>query len=77
MAIELTRMVVGFIILLFHRQISDWVLEQERRTVVIFRQQGVPLPAPLTTETSRNLYFCLGTFVVLYQIVRIWLTLHR
>lgn len=75
MAIELTRMGFGFLILLFHRQISDYVLEQERRLVVVFRERGVPLPAAPTTEMSRNIYFGLGTFVVLYQIARIWLSL--
>ncbi len=77
MAIELTRMGVGLLILLFHRQIADYILEQERSLVVIFRQRGVPLPAAPSTETARNIYFWIGAFVVLFQILRIWLSLRQ
>jgi hypothetical protein len=77
MSIELTRMGIGLLILLFHRQIADYILEQERWLVVMFRQRGVPLPAVPSPETGRNIYFGIGTFVVLYQMCRIWLTLHR
>jgi hypothetical protein len=76
MAVELTRMLIGVLILVFHRQIADYILEQERSLVVLFQQRGIRLPAVPTTETGRNIYFCLGTFVVLYQAVRIWMALH-
>jgi hypothetical protein len=36
----------------------------------------VPVPAAPTTEMGRNIYFLVGTFVVLYEILRIWLMLH-
>jgi hypothetical protein len=76
MTVEFTRLACGLIILTFHRQIADWVMEQERALVVLFRQRGVPVPAAPTTETGRNIYFLVGTFVVLYEIIRIWLMLH-
>jgi hypothetical protein len=76
MAVEFTRMGIGLLILVFHRQIADYILEQERSLVVLFRQRGIPLPAAPTTETGRSIYFCLGTFVVLYQAVRIWMALN-
>jgi hypothetical protein len=76
MAIQLTRLAFGLLLLLFHRHIADYILVQERALVVMFRQRGVPLPATPGTETIRNIYFLLGTFVVLYQLARIWLTLH-
>ncbi len=76
MAIEFTRLGIGLFILLFHRQIADYILEQERSLVVLFRQRGVPLPAAPSTETGRNIYFGLGAFVVLYEMARIWLALH-
>jgi hypothetical protein len=76
MAIELTRLGVGLLILLFHRQIADYILEQERVIVGLFRQRGLRLPCP-TTEGARTIYFCLGAFVALYEIARIWLQLHR
>jgi hypothetical protein len=76
MAIELTRLAVGLLLLFFHRPIADYILVQERALVVLFRQRGVPLPITPGTETVRNIYFILGTFVVLYQLARIWLTLN-
>lgn len=77
MAIELTRMGIGLLILLFHRQIADYILAQERSLVAIFHQRGLPLPAAPSTETGRNIYFGLGTFVVLVQMFRIWTALNR
>jgi hypothetical protein len=76
MAIELTRLAFGLLILIFHRPIADYILEQERSLVVLFRQWGVPLPASPGTETVRNIYFVLGTFVVVYELARIWISLH-
>lgn len=72
MALELTRLGVGLLILLFHRQIADYILAQERVIVGLFRQRGLRLWCP-TTEGARNIYFCLGAFIALYEIVRIWL----
>lgn len=77
MVIDLIRLGVGLLMLLFHQQLSDYVLNHERRLVVVFQQRGVPLPAAPTTETSRTIYFCLGTFIVLWQLGRIWLMLHH
>jgi hypothetical protein len=75
MAIELTRLGVGILILLFHRQIADYILEQERAIVGLFRQRGLSLPCP-STEGARTIYFCMGAFVALYECGRIWLQLH-
>jgi hypothetical protein len=76
MLIEITRLVFGLFVLAFHKQIADWVLEQERSLVVMFRQRGVPLPATPTTEMGRTIYFLIGAFVALYELGRIWLRLH-
>jgi hypothetical protein len=76
MFVELTRLACGLLILTFHRQIADWIMGHERALVLLFRQRGVPVPAAPTTEMGRNIYFLVGTFVVLYEIVRIWLLLH-
>jgi hypothetical protein len=40
--------------------------------VLSFRQRGVPLPAALGTETARNLYFGIGIFIVLVELLRIY-----
>jgi hypothetical protein len=72
---EVARLAVGLAILLFYRQIADFLLVRERALVVLFRQRGVPLPL-LTQSTTENLYFGLAIFICLLQFARIWARLH-
>jgi len=76
MAIELTRLAVGLLLLIFHRPVADCILRQEQALALLLRQRGVYLPAPLQVETAHTIYFWLGTFAVLYQLARFWLSLH-
>lgn len=55
-----------------HRQIADFIMERERSLVLTFRERGFPLPAAMGTDTARNLYFGVGIFVVLTQLLRIY-----
>jgi hypothetical protein len=71
MAPELMRLVLGFLIAAFHRQIADWIMKQERVLVVAFRQRGIPAPV-LSEEGARNIYFGLGIFIILLEMARIW-----
>ncbi len=71
--LEFAKLLLGLAIMWFHRPIADFILEQERSLVALFRDRGVPFPAAPSTEASRNIYFLLGTFVAIFQIVRIWL----
>ncbi|HWR36591.1 MAG TPA: hypothetical protein VN622_12045 [Clostridia bacterium] len=73
MLVEVTRLVFGLLIALFHRPLAAFILEQERSLVAIARQRGVPLPSAPTPETARNLYFSIGIFVATYEMIRIWL----
>jgi hypothetical protein len=61
---------------LLHRPIADFVLAQEYSLAGLFRQRGIYVPAPPTTETVRNVYFLLGIALALVAIARIWLALH-
>jgi len=72
MPLEIARLLLGLLIAACHRHIADFITERERSLVVAFRQRGVPLPAALTTETARNLYFGIGIFVVLVELLRIY-----
>jgi hypothetical protein len=76
MYVELTRLMLGLLIALFHRPLADFMLRQERSLVVMFRQRGVPYPATPTTETTRNVYFGIGIGLAMYELVRIWMLLH-
>ena len=72
MPLELARLLLGLLIAACHRRIADFMLERERSLVLSFRQRGVPLPAALGTETARNLYFGIGIFIVLVELLRIY-----
>jgi hypothetical protein len=75
MVIELTRLAIGLLILVFHRPLADWIMPQER-ALLLLQQRGVSLPGALRAETAHNTYFLMGTFVVLFPLARIWLSLH-
>jgi hypothetical protein len=72
MPLEFFKLGVGLFIALFHRQIADYIIEQERVLVVLLRQRGVMVPAAVTRNTAYNIYFSLGMFTAAYEIVRIW-----
>ncbi len=72
MPLEFARLLLGLLIAACHRRIADFMLERERSLVLSFRQRGVPLPAALDTETARNLYFGIGIFIVLVELLRIY-----
>ena len=55
-----------------YRQIADFIVERERAVVFTFRQFGVPVPAAMSQELARNVYFGIGIFVVLIELVRIY-----
>ena len=76
MPLEIARLLLGLLIAACHRQIADFMLERERSLVLTFRQRGVPLPAAMGRETARTLYFGIGIFVVLVELLRIYQVVH-
>jgi hypothetical protein len=72
MAIEIARLCLGLLILGFHKSIADFITERERSLVLTFRRRGLPLPAALTRETARNLYFGIGIFIVIVEWLRMY-----
>jgi hypothetical protein len=76
MAIELARLLLGLLIAAFHRPIADFISDRERSLVLSFRQRGMTLPAALTTEGARNLYFSIGIFIVIVEMLRIYQLSH-
>jgi hypothetical protein len=73
---EFTKLAVGLIIALFHRQIAEFILFYERAFVVRARQAGLMLPDVVTTQMAYNVYFLLGIFTAMFQILRIWTLIH-
>lgn len=72
MAIEIARLCLGLLIIAFHKRIADFITKRERSLVLTLRSRGMPLPAALTTQTARNLYFGIGIFVVIVEWLRIY-----
>ncbi len=73
MLLEFSRLLLGVAIMFFHKPIADYIREHERTLVVLCRQRGLPVPEALGTEAMRTVYFLIGTFVVLFQMARIWM----
>ncbi len=72
MVVEITRLVLGLLIALFHRPLADFVMEQERSLVVLFRSRGLALPPLPRTELVHDVYFAGGIFIALIELARIW-----
>lgn len=72
MLLEFFRLAVGLLVALFHRPLADFIAEQDRAVVAIARRRGLLLPEVPSARICRNLYFCLGIFVAVYELLRIW-----
>lgn len=76
MPLEIARLLLGLTIAACHRRIADFIVERERAVVVTFRQLGVPVPAAMSANTARNVYFGVGIFVVFVELLRIYQSVH-
>ncbi|HLJ28453.1 MAG TPA: hypothetical protein VKY85_17210 [Candidatus Angelobacter sp.] len=72
MVVEVTRLLLGVMIAVFHRPIAIQIMRQERALDSYFRQRGISLPAPPSDLTAENLYFGIGIFICLAEATRIW-----
>ncbi|HEY6251151.1 MAG TPA: hypothetical protein VI685_14425 [Candidatus Angelobacter sp.] len=75
MVVEITRLLLGVLIAIFHRPIATRMMRRERATDSYFRQRGISLPAPLSDTTAENLFFFIGIFICLIEVGRIWVQL--
>jgi len=75
MVVEITRLLLGVLIALFHRPIANKMMQQERAIDSYFRQRGISLPRPPSDATAQNLYFGIGIFICLLEAGKIWISL--
>ncbi len=73
MAVEISRLLLGVLIAVFHRPLACKIMRHERVLDGFFRSRGVNLPEPLTDADAQNLYFVIGIFICLIETGRIWL----
>ena len=76
MVADVARLLFGLLIVAFHRPVAEFVLEQEKQLVVLFRSRGVRVPNTPSTATAHNIYYALGMFVCLLSLARLWAFLH-
>lgn len=75
MIMELSRLLVGLVMVLFHRPIAGWILRCEESLVQTMAAKGWHLPSFPSEKTVHDVYFCLGVFIVCFSIGRIYLGL--
>lgn len=76
MIIEVTRLLLGVVIAIFHRPLASMVMQKERALDGFFRSRGVQLPTPPSDSTAQNLYFIIGIFISLIEAGRIWFSMY-
>ena len=72
MSLEFARLFLGLLIAALHRPIADFISEREHSLVLASRERGIPLPAVPKSETLRTIYFSIGIFMVVMEMLRIY-----
>jgi len=75
MIVEISRLLLGVMIAIFHRPLASMIMQHERALDGYFRSRGVELPAPPSDATAQNLYFVIGIFIALIEAARIWFSI--
>lgn len=76
MSVEIARLFLGLLLAALHRPIADFIFEREHSLVLASRQRGIPLPRVPNSETFRTIYFSIGIFIVVVQMLRIYQVTH-
>ncbi len=72
MSLEIARLFMGLLIAALHRPIADFIFEREHSLVLAFRERGMPLPAVPKADTVRTIYFSIGIFMAIVEMLRIY-----
>jgi hypothetical protein len=72
MSLEFARLLLGLLLMALHRPIADYIFQREHSLVLASRQRGIPLPTVPKSETFRTIYFSIGIFMVIVQMLRIY-----
>jgi hypothetical protein len=73
MLVEVSRLLLGVLIAVFHRPIASRMMQEERALDIYLRRRGIPLPPPPSDRTAENLYFVIGIFICLAEAAKIWM----
>ncbi len=72
MTVEIWRLALGVALMLFHRPLGEFIIEQEHVIVGRMRQRGLVLPNPIRPATAANVLFLVGVYISLFVLMRIW-----
>ncbi len=75
MWLDVTRLLLGLLIMALHRPIASFILRHECTLHGMFRARGLDLPSPPSEAAAHNIYFLIGAFVCLISMGRIWVAL--
>ena len=75
MIVEITRLLMALSVMVFHKQVGDFILKQEERLAARLTQRGIFVPEFPSREFAHNLYFVIGVVVSLIAVVQLWMAL--
>jgi hypothetical protein len=75
MIVEITRLLAALSVMIFHKQVGDFILKQEQRLAERLTQRGIFVPEFPSREFAHNLYFVIGVVVSLVAVGQLWMAL--
>ena len=73
MIIELARIVLGVVMVCFHKPIAQFMHVREQELTTFLVQRGLKVPTFPSVGVTTDVYFCLGIVVFLLSVARLWL----
>jgi hypothetical protein len=75
MILEIVHLLLALAVMIFHKRIGDFILEQEERLVARLTQRGIFVPQFPSREFAHDLYFLIGVVVTMAALAEIWMSL--
>lgn len=75
MILEIVHLLLALTVLIFHKRIGDFILEQEERLASRLTQHGIFVPQFPSRKFAHDLYFVIGLVVSLAALAEIWMSL--
>lgn len=75
MIVDIARLLLGLLVMVFHRPVANFIMARERALDHLLRARGFRFPEPPSERVAHNIYFGLGAFISLISMARIWFAL--